>query len=126
MKTQIDWLLLSSAIIGSILGGLSTRIFMIALPSLATGLETDILGISWAIISFQLAAISLSVIFGRLGDIYGRRTLYLLGFAILIISSLLCGFSQNVSQLILFRFLQGGRGCHDPVRCAGIGHGGSA
>ncbi len=80
---------------------------MIALPSLASGLETDILGISWAIISFQLAAISLSVIFGRLGDIYGRRTLYLLGFAILIISSLLCGFSQNVSQLILFRFLQG-------------------
>ncbi|MDP6561229.1 MAG: MFS transporter, partial [Candidatus Binatia bacterium] len=80
---------------------------MISLPSMARGLETDILGISWALISFQLASISLSVVFGRVGDIYGRRTVYLMGFLILAVSSFLCGMSQNIAQLIIFRFFQG-------------------
>jgi len=80
---------------------------MISLPSMAKGLETDILGISWALISFQLSVISLSIVFGRVGDLYGRKKIYTLGFVIVTVSSLLCGFSQNVLQLIIFRTLQG-------------------
>ncbi|MGH7771244.1 MAG: hypothetical protein ACREQA_03325 [Candidatus Binatia bacterium] len=71
MTARTDWLLLISAILGQFLAGLSARIFMISLPSVANGLGTDILGIAWALISFQLAGISLSIVFGRLGDIYG-------------------------------------------------------
>jgi len=74
---------------------------------MAKGLETDILGISWALISFQLSVISLSIVFGRVGDLYGRKKIYTLGFVIVTVSSLLCGFSQNVLQLIIFRTLQG-------------------
>lgn len=107
MTKGINWLLLINAILGRFLSGLSARIFMISLPSMAKGLGTDILGISWALISFQLASASLSIVFGRLGDIYGRRTIYGLGFIILTVSSFLCGISQNVLQLIVFRFLQG-------------------
>jgi len=73
-KKNINWVLLGIATLGNFLAGLLQRIFMISLPTVANGLNTDILGISWALISFQLAAISLSVVFGRLGDIYGRRT----------------------------------------------------
>jgi len=104
---RINWILLINAVVGNFLAGLSARIFSISLPSLANGLGTDILGISWALISFHLASISLSIVFGRLGDIYGRRTIYLMGFIIMTTGTFLCGVSQNLIQLILFRFLQG-------------------
>lgn len=104
---RTDWLLLVNAMLGNFVAGLSTRIFMISLPTLAAGLGSDILGIAWALIAYQLAGVSLSIVFGRLGDIYGRQRIYTLGFAIVTASSFLCGMSQNVLQLIVFRFLQG-------------------
>ena len=107
MSNRIDWLLLVNAMLGNFLAGLSARIFMISLPSMAEGLGSDIRGISWALISFQLAGIGFSIVFGRLGDIYGRQRIYGLGFVILTLSSLLCAISQNVLQLIGFRFVQG-------------------
>ena len=107
MATRTDRLLLANALIGNFLGGLGARIFSISLPTIANALNADILGISWAIISYQLASISLSVVFGRLGDIYGRHKIYGAGFVFMTAFSLLCGVSTTISQLILFRFLQG-------------------
>ena len=52
------------------------RSFVVALPTIANTLHADILGISWAIIAYQLPRISLSVVFGRLGDIHGRYAIY--------------------------------------------------
>ena len=49
---------------------------MISVPTLATALETDILGISWALIVYQMAGIGLGVICGRLGDIYGHHKMF--------------------------------------------------
>jgi MFS family permease len=80
---------------------------MISLPTLAKGLGTDILGISWALIAYQVAGIGLGVVCGRLGDIYGHHKIYGYGIVMMAIGSLLCGVSQDVFQLILFRFLQG-------------------
>src|SRR2546422_3989377 len=92
---------------GQFLTGVATRIFIISLPTLAGALNTDILAISWALITYQLAGISLSVVFGRLGDIHGRHAIYGLGFAIMTASSLLCGLASSATQLIVFRFIQG-------------------
>jgi MFS family permease len=80
---------------------------MISVPTLATALGTDIFGISWALIVYQMAGIGLGVVCGRLGDLYGHHKLFGFGMAIMAVGSLLCGLSQNVFQLILFRFLQG-------------------
>lgn len=107
MTDRIQWLFLANALLGQFLSGLAARIFTISLPTMASGLGTDILGISWALISFQLASISLALVFGRVGDMYGRSKLYALGFVVLATSSFLCGMAQNVVQLIAFRFLQG-------------------
>jgi len=93
--------------LGSFLSGLSARIFAISLPTVANALETDIAGVSWALMSFILTSLGLALVFGRLGDIYGRGRLYGIGFAIFALASLLCGLSQNILQLILFRTLQG-------------------
>ncbi len=104
---KVRRLTLINSVIGVTIAGISTRVFMISVPTLATALETDILGISWALIVYQMAGIGLGVICGRLGDLYGHHKMYGSGMAIMAVGSLLCGLSQDVLQLILFRFLQG-------------------
>jgi MFS family permease len=100
-------LTLINSVIGVTVAGISTRVFMISVPTLATALDTDMLGISWALIVYQMAGIGLGVICGRLGDIYGHHKMFASGMGIMAVGSLLCGLSQDVLQLILFRFVQG-------------------
>ena len=104
---RVNWLLLINAALASFLAGTASRVFSISLPTVANSLETTIVAISWAVISFQISTISLSLVFGRIGDIYGRQILFGFGFAVSGIAACLCGLSQNVFQLILFRFFQG-------------------
>jgi MFS family permease len=92
---------------GQFLTGFASRIFIVALPTIAAALDADILGISWALIAYQLAGISLSVVFGRVGDVHGRYAIFGVGFAILAATSLLCGLAANVLLLVLFRAFQG-------------------
>src|SRR4029450_12285350 len=92
---------------GQFITGVATRIFIVSLPALPPALYTHTLAISWALIVYQLAGISLSVVFGRLGDIHGRYWIYGIGFAIMTVSSLLCGLAPNALLLILFRLVQG-------------------
>jgi len=107
MDSRINWLLLANAALGNFLAGTASRIFSVSLPTVASSLETTIVGIAWAVIAYQISQISLSLIFGRIGDIYGRHTLFGVGLAVSSIGALLCGLSQNVTQLILFRMFQG-------------------
>jgi len=102
-----DRLLLASAMMGQFVTGFASRIFIVALPTIATALRADILAVGWALIAYQLAGISLSVVFGRMGDIRGRYAIYGLGFAVMAVSSLLCGLAPDVIVLIVFRLLQG-------------------
>lgn len=104
---RVRRLTLINSVIGVSIAGISTRVFMISVPTLAAALETDILGISWALIVYQMAGIGLGVVCGRLGDMYGHHKMYGFGMAVMAVGSLLCGLSQDVFQLILFRFLQG-------------------
>lgn len=107
MNERVRRLTLINSVIGITIAGISTRVFMISVPTLAVALGTDILGISWALIVYQMAGIGLGVICGRLGDIYGHHKMYGWGMGVMAVGSLLCGLSQDVLQLILFRFLQG-------------------
>jgi MFS family permease len=102
-----DRLLLANAIMGQFLTGFASRIFIVSLPTIAAALHADILGISWALIAYQLAGISLSVVFGRLGDVRGRYAIYGLGFAVMAVSSLLCGLAGSAIALAVFRSIQG-------------------
>jgi len=92
---------------GQFITGFASRMFIVAVPTIAATLGADILAIAWALIAYQLAGISLSVVFGRMGDIGGRYRIYGLGFAIMAASSLLCGVAPSVLALIAFRLVQG-------------------
>jgi EmrB/QacA subfamily drug resistance transporter len=106
-SSQINWLLLINAALGNFLAGTSSRIFAVSLPTVAASLETTIVGISWAVIAYQISQISLSLIFGRIGDLHGRHKLFGLGLAVSAAAALMCGLVQNVTQLIVFRLFQG-------------------
>jgi EmrB/QacA subfamily drug resistance transporter len=107
MAKHTDRLLLANAMMGQFISGVATRIFIVSLPTIATALDADILAVSWALIAYQLAGISLSVVFGRLGDIHGRYAIYGTGFVVMTVSSILCGVAPGVGWLIAFRLVQG-------------------
>jgi EmrB/QacA subfamily drug resistance transporter len=107
MAQRTDRLLLVNAMMGQFLSGVATRIFIVSLPTIAAALSADILAVSWALIAYQLAGISLSVVFGRLGDIHGRYAIYGAGFVVMTVSSVLCGLAPGVGWLIAFRLVQG-------------------
>jgi EmrB/QacA subfamily drug resistance transporter len=107
MPERTDRLLLANAMMGQFISGVATRIFIVSLPTIAAALETDILSVSWALIAYQLAGISLSVVFGRLGDVHGRYAIYGGGFVVMTLSSVLCGLAPGVGWLIVFRLVQG-------------------
>jgi EmrB/QacA subfamily drug resistance transporter len=107
VDARINYLLLATALLGTFFSGTATRIVSISMPTVAQSLGTDLLGVSWALLSYQLSNIGLSVVFGRISDIWGREKMFALGFFIFSASSLLCGLSQTVLQLIVARFVQG-------------------
>src|ERR671910_328576 len=107
MDSRINWLLLINAALGNFMAGTASRIFTVSLPTVANSLETSIIAISWAVIAYQISQISLSLVFGRVGDIYGRHALFGVGLVVSSVAALLCGLSQNVTQLVIFRLFQG-------------------
>jgi EmrB/QacA subfamily drug resistance transporter len=107
VNPRVNYLLLSTALLGTFFSGTATRIVSISMPTVASSLGTDLIGISWALLAYQIPNIGLSIIFGRVSDLWGREKVFGLGFLVFSLSSLLCGLSLNVTQLILSRFVQG-------------------
>jgi EmrB/QacA subfamily drug resistance transporter len=107
VNPRVNRLLLATALLGTFFSGTATRIVSISMPTVASSLGTDLIGISWALLAYQISSIGLSIIFGRVSDLWGREKVFGLGFLVFSLSSLLCGLSLNVMQLILSRFVQG-------------------
>src|SRR4051812_2808351 len=107
MNPQVNRVLLATALLGTFFAGTAGRIFNISMPTVANDLGTDLLGISWALLAFQLTSIGLSLIFGRIGDFWGREKVFALGFTVFCVSSLLCGLSHDIYQLVGFRLIEG-------------------
>ena len=107
MEQRTNWVLLGNALLGTFLTGVGARIYYIAMPTVARSLHTDVVGISWSIMTYLLANAGFSLLFGRIGDIWGRRRIYGIAYLVTLVGSLLCGLSTNVYQLMGFRFLQG-------------------
>lgn len=77
---------------------------------------------AWVFTAYMLASTVMVPIYGKLSDIYGRRPFFLIGMALFLAGSALSGTSQNMTQLIVFRALQGlGAGAMMPIVQAIIG-----
>src|SRR5579875_3516764 len=86
-----------------------------AMPQIAAQLG-DLHLYSWVFASFLLAQTATTMVFGKLADIFGRRPILLVGTAIFLVGSLLCGLATSMPVLIGFRLLQGlGAGAVQPI-----------
>lgn len=101
------WRTLIAACLG--LGMLMIDMFVVnvALPAIGRDLDADLATVEWTITGYVLMLAVLPVAAGRLGDIFGRRRVYLLGLVIFIVGSGAAGLAQSVEQLIAFRVVQG-------------------
>ncbi len=76
------------------------------LPFIARSLGVDLPAIQWVVLAYLFVSSGLLLAFGRLGDIIGQRRLFLAGFVVFIIGSLLSSLAQNVPWLIATRVVQ--------------------
>jgi MFS family permease len=99
-------LILLSVCIGQTIVGLDQRAITVALPTLTTTFHTAFTTIQWIVLIYDLVLVGLIITMGRLGDLFGRRRFYSLGFLIFVIASAVCGLTQTTGQLIFFRAIQ--------------------
>ncbi|WP_261808047.1 MFS transporter [Paenibacillus sp. N3.4] len=72
--------------------------------------------ISWVFTAYMLASTSTMLVFGKLSDMFGRKLFYLIGIGIFLVGSALCGTAQDMTQLIIYRAIQGvGSGAIFPI-----------
>jgi EmrB/QacA subfamily drug resistance transporter len=98
-----------------VFGGLMLVMFLAALDQtiVATALPTivtDLGGlnhISWVVTAYLLAQTVVTPLYGKLGDMYGRKIVLQAALVVFLIGSALCGLSQNLDELIAFRAVQG-------------------
>ena len=89
-----------------LLGALDSTILATALPTIVN--EFGGLGhLSWVITAYLLAQIIVTPVYGKLGDLYGRKRVLQFAVVLFLIGSELCGLSRSMTQLILFRAVQG-------------------
>ena len=92
-----------------------------AMPQIA-GQLGDLHLYSWVFSSFLLTQTATTVVFGKLADLYGRKPVLLVGIAVFLVGTVLCGFAWSMPSLIVFRLLQGvGAGAIQPVCLTVVG-----
>src|SRR3981189_1294917 len=104
------WLVLGVLTTGFFMIMLDTTIVNVAIPAMSAGLNTTLDQILWVLNSYILVYAVLLITAGRLGDLYGQRTLFAIGLAIFTVAAGLCGFSPGAKQPILAPLLHGGGG----------------
>ena len=100
------WLILSATGMGVFLATIDASIVNVALPTLVKAFDTRFAVIQWVPLAYMLTIATLILSMGRLGDLKGKKKIYLSGMAVFTIGSVLCGLSQSVYMLILFRVFQ--------------------
>jgi len=101
------WLVLVVLTSGFFMILLDTTIVNVAIPAMSAGLNTTLDQILWVLNAYILVYAVLLITAGRLGDLYGQRNLFAIGLFIFTVASALCGLSQNATELIAARVLQG-------------------
>ena len=89
---------------------LDVSIVNVALPSIQTDLDFSTESLQWVVSGYALTFGGFLLLGGRMGDILGRRSLFMVGLALFAVSSLLCGLSVSSEMLIAMRLLQGAAG----------------
>ncbi|HLQ70281.1 MAG TPA: MDR family MFS transporter [Bacillota bacterium] len=114
-------LILASVMLGMFLAAIEATIVATAIPSIVADLG-GFSSYSWVFSAFLLTNASTVLIFGKLSDIYGRKSIFVIGTTIFLVGSTLSGFSTSMAMLIISRFVQGvGAGALMPMATTIVG-----
>ncbi|MEW6368206.1 MAG: DHA2 family efflux MFS transporter permease subunit [Acidobacteriota bacterium] len=86
---------------------LDSYIVNVSLPSIATFFNVSMSRVTLVILAYMVSLTSTTLIFGKLTDRFGLKAIFLLGYVVFSIGSLLCGISAHLPMLVASRFLQG-------------------
>jgi EmrB/QacA subfamily drug resistance transporter len=100
------WVIVA-AVLGSGVAFLDSTVVNVALPAIARDLGGGLTGLQWTIDAYLLTLGSLIIFGGSLGDMYGRRKIFIAGLGAFTIASLLCGLAPSIGALIAARAIQG-------------------
>ncbi len=100
------WLVLVAVGVGTFMSALDSSVVNIVLPQVNASFGSSITSIEWVVTVYLLVVSGLLLSFGRLGDLRGHKSVYLLGFGIFVAGSALCGLAPSVGALVAFRGLQ--------------------
>ncbi|HKX73997.1 MAG TPA: DHA2 family efflux MFS transporter permease subunit [Acidimicrobiia bacterium] len=100
------WWVFGTVAAGVLLATIDGSIVNIALPTLVAEFGTTFAVVQWVALAYLLALAALSLGVGRLGDVIGKKKIYVVGMAAFTAASVLCGLAPGVGWLIAFRVLQ--------------------
>ena len=100
------WMVLLTVAFGTFMATLDSSIVNIALPTIRRELDAGE-NVEWIVLSYLLVTTSTLLIMGRLSDMFGRKNIYVAGFSVFVLGSLLCGLSWDIWSLVGFRLVQG-------------------
>lgn len=99
--------MLAATILGSSMAFIDGTVVNVALPALQNDLHASIADVQWVVESYALMLAALLLVGGSLGDIFGRRKVYVFGVAVFAAASAWCGLARNIDMLIWARSIQG-------------------
>src|SRR5436190_20766349 len=101
------WMALYVLCVGMLMIVLDVTVVNVALPSIQDDLGFAQSSLAWVVNAYLIAFGGLLLLAGRLGDLLGRKDVFMAGLAIFTIASLVCGASQSQEMLVIARFVQG-------------------
>ena len=114
------WIALYVLCVGMLMIVLDATIVNVALPSIQGDLGFSQSSLAWVVNGYLIAFGGLLLLSGRLGDLIGRRRIFLIGLTIFTAASLLCGLAQSQEVLVAARFIQGAGGAMTSAVILGI------
>ncbi|WP_425290921.1 MFS transporter [Spirosoma linguale] len=100
------WIILGTVMFGTFMSTLDSSIVNIALPTIRRELNAGD-SVEWIVLCYLLTTTSTLLIMGKLSDWIGRRQMYITGFFVFVLGSLLCGLAWSLWSLVGFRVVQG-------------------
>src|ERR1700740_3521338 len=95
-----SWIL-AATILGSSMAFIDSTVVNVAMPAIQASFHATVVDVQWVIESYGLLLAALILVGGSLGDILGRRRMFLVGVAIFAAASAGCGVALNIDQLII-------------------------
>lgn len=100
------WVIFSGLMLALLIASLDQTVVATALPTIVGDLG-GLSQLSWVVTAYLLTSTVSTPLWGRLGDLYGRKRLFQASIVLFLLGSVLCGLGRNLAKLILFRALQG-------------------